>query len=207
MIEEQPVSTEPLALGDIATFSYTASSIPSPTVIWFRGQPGMETPLVNDNDIVVITEQVNGDSVMSTLQLRLVNEMDFTDYFCRGDNGFNTTDSDIVQVVPAPVVIEEQPVSTPPLLLGDVVTFSCAASSIPSPSITWFQGQPGIETPLVNDDDIIIITVEANNNLVRSTLQLTLVNEMDFTDYFCRGDNGLSTTDSNVFQAVRLGKS
>ena len=109
--------------------------------------------------------------------------------------------------LPAPVVIEEQPVSTGPLTLGDVATFSCTASSIPSPTITWFRGQPGMETLLMNDTNVVIITVEVTDNMVRSTLQLTLVNEMDFTDYFCRGDNGFNTADSNVVQAVRLGKS
>ena len=165
----------------------------------------METLLVNDNDIIVISEVATDDSVRSTLQLTLVNVMDFTGYFCRGDNGFNATDSDIAQVVPALVVIEEQPVSTPPLLLGEVATFSCAASS--SPNITWFRVQSEIETPLVDDNDVIVIMEELTDNTLRSTLQLRLVNEMNFTNYFCRADNGLSTVDSNVVEVVQVGKS
>ena len=109
--------------------------------------------------------------------------------------------------LPAPVVIEEQPVSTEPLALGDMATFSCSASSIPSPTVIWFRVQHGMETPLVNDNDIVVITEELTSDSVMSTLQLRLTSEMDFTDYFCHGDNGLSTADSNVVQAVQLGKS
>ena len=86
-------------VGSTVTFTCTASSIPRPDVTWFKIQNEMDTQLMHNIDIT-ISEEMNTTSVRSTLQLRLVNEMDFTGYFCQGDNGFNMTDSTIAIVEP-----------------------------------------------------------------------------------------------------------
>ena len=85
-----------------------------------------------------------------------------------------------------------------PLLIGETVSLSCIASSIPIPEISWFQTQNGMDIELSADDNNVIITsVMQSETTLMSTLQLSLNNEMDFTEYFCRGDNNFVRTDSN----------
>ena len=105
----------------------------------------------------------------------------------------------------APVVIVEQPF--PPdqplmLMIGETATLTCAASSIPSTVITWFRVQNGAgpNLELVSGGDVIISSLEVNDTTVRSTLQLILANEEDFAGYFCLGDNGFISAESNTVQ-------
>ena len=53
---------------------------------------------MNNGDNVVMSEEVDGNGVSRTLQLRLVNELDFTGYFCRGFNGFSSASSNVALV-------------------------------------------------------------------------------------------------------------
>ena len=103
------------------------------------------------------------------------------------------------------MVIVEQPVAPDrPLVIGETATLTCVASSIPSPVITWFRVQNGAgPVELVNGGDVMIMIV--NDTTVRSTLQLVLANEADFAGYFCRGDNGFVSEDSNTVQITLAG--
>ena len=108
---------------------------------------------------------------------------------------------------PAPVLIAEQPQPVPPLMIGNIATFNCTASSIPRPSITWFRLRNGIETELVNILNQVLMTQEDLGDIsVRSTLQLILVSEMDFASYFCRGQHEFDSTDSGIIPVVRIGE-
>ena len=101
----------------------------------------------------------------------------------------------------APVTITDQPESPPPLMIGETVSLSCTASSIPIPGITWFQVQNGMNIQLSNESgDVTIVSEEQDETTLMSTLQLSLNNEMDFTEYFCHGDNNFTSTDSNAVQ-------
>ena len=48
----------------------------------------------------MIAESVDGSSVRSTLQLPVPDEVEGTGFFCRGDNGFISTDSDTAFIIP-----------------------------------------------------------------------------------------------------------
>ena len=105
------------------------------------------------------------------------------------------------------VVIVEQPVAPDrPLVIGQSATLTCVASSIPSPVITWFRVQNGAgPVELENGGDVMIMISEVDDTTVRSTLQLVLANEADFAGYFCRGDNGFVSVDSNTVQIILAG--
>ena len=89
-----------------------------------------------------------------------------------------------------------------PFLIGDTASLSCTVSSIPIPGITWFRAQNGMQVQN-NGDDVVIQSVMQNDTTVRSTLQLQLNNEMDFSGYFCRGNNGFTSRDSDTVQIVQ----
>ena len=59
----------------------------------------MDIQLSNESgDVTIVSEEQDETTLMSTLQLSLNNEMDFTEYFCHGDNNFTSTDSNAVQI-------------------------------------------------------------------------------------------------------------
>ena len=101
--------------------------------------------------------------------------------------------------------ITEQPQSTPPLVIGNTTSVTCTAQSIPRPFITWYKIQNGEELQLAHGTNGVSITEEQGNKerVSRSTLNLTLISESDFTSYFCRGKNDFSTTDSNLANITR----
>ena len=105
----------------------------------------------------------------------------------------------------AQVTITDQPESLTPLMFGETVSLSCTASSIPIPGITWFQVQNGMTIQLSNESgDVTIVSGKQNETTMMSTLQLSLNNEMDFTEYFCHGDNIFSSIDSNKVQTCEF---
>ena len=100
------------------------------------------------------------------------------------------------------VNITENPQSTGPLLIGETANFTCQARSIPSPTITWFQFQNGMEVELVNSDDITITSQSEpeNNFTTRSVLSVRVTGDEDFTEYFCVGNNQFDITTSERAQ-------
>ena len=106
------------------------------------------------------------------------------------------------------VNIIEDPQSTAPLLVGETANFTCQARSIPSPTITWFQFQNGMESELVDNRDNITIAFElVENSTTSSTLIVMVTGDEDFTEYFCVGDNGFDNDTSDNATLVRAGMS
>ena len=80
-------------IGDSASFTCTASSIPNPSIIWIQ--------IRNGNEIILgskTLELVNETSLRSTLQIT-INGLT-SGYFCRASNTFSTIDSEIAAVIP-----------------------------------------------------------------------------------------------------------
>ena len=102
-ITEDPQSTGPLLVGETATFTCQARSIPPPTITWFRFQNGMEVELVDNDDITITSQSQPEDSftTRSVLSVRVTGDEDFTEYFCVGDNQFDNSTSDNATLVQA----------------------------------------------------------------------------------------------------------
>lgn len=104
------------------------------------------------------------------------------------------------------MTIVEQPIAPEPLRINETFSLSCAASSIPRPLVSWFWFEDGVPVELVggafNTSSEVL-----NETTVRSTLQSGPVNESDFSQYFCRGDNGFVSTDSESVEVVMASKS
>ena len=96
------------------------------------------------------------------------------------------------------VNITENPESTGPVMIGEAAMFTCQARSIPSPTITWFQFQNGMEVALMNNDDITITSQSQPEDsfTTRSVLSVRVTGDEDFTEYFCVGDNGFNNSRS-----------
>ena len=106
------------------------------------------------------------------------------------------------------VNITENPQSTDPVMVGETAMFTCQARSIPSPTITWFRFQNGMEVALVdNDDDNISITSQSQSEdsfTTRSVLSVRVTGDEDLTEYFCVGDNQFDNSTSGVATLVRM---
>ena len=100
------------------------------------------------------------------------------------------------------VNITEDPESTGPVMIGGTAMFTCQARSIPSPIITWFQFQNGMEVELVDNDDITITSQPQPEDsfTTRSVLSVRVTGDEDFTEYFCVGDNQFDNTTSERAQ-------
>ena len=109
----------------------------------------------------------------------------------------------------AMVNITEDPQSTEPLLVGETAMFTCQARSIPSPSITWFRFQNGMEVELVDNDNITITSQSQpeDNFITRSDLSVRVTGDEDFTEYFCVGDNQFDNSTSGNATLVQAGMS
>ena len=104
----------------------------------------------------------------------------------------------------AMVNITEDPQPTGPVLVGETAMFTCQARSIPSPTITWFQFQNGVNVRLMDNDDINIMSQSQleDSFTTSSTLMVRVTGDEDFIRYFCVGDNGF---DNSTSERAQLG--
>ena len=82
----------------------------------------------------------------------------------------------LLVVVP---IITQGPVDTPGMLGGNV-TFTCIASGIPLPNITWTDED---DTMLMGSDMVI------NTTNIQSTLTISNLQDEDFDNYTCTATN------------------
>jgi len=87
------------------------------------------------------------------------------------------------------VRITEAPMETTQLL-GHNVTFSCTATGIPLPMITWSS----------DNDDVIVPsnTTELNDNTIFSEISLVSITMEDFVNYTCSAMNIFNTVNESA---------
>ena len=125
---------------------------------------------------------------------------DISDFIC----------SSLPSFTAAMVNITEDPQPTGPVLVGETANFMCQARSIPSPNITWFQFQNGMEVGLPDNGDDITITSQSlpeDSFTTRSVLSVRVTGDEDFTRFFCVGDNGFDNSTSDNATLVQAGMS
>ena len=83
-------------------------------------------------------------------------------------------------------VVTEGPVNTS-AMINDNVTFTCTATGIPLPIITWMDENDNSD--LVGSDMII------DNTTIRSTLTLSNLQAEDFDNYTCTATNMFGSDD------------
>ena len=109
-------------------------------------------------------------------------------------------------IIIGPVTITVQPETTPPVIIGYTVSFLCEAQSIPVPDIEWFQSSTGTGTLVTpNNDTILINTIAINSNTTMSNLTITVTNDNDFSQYYCRANNDMFNASSNPATLTRGG--
>ena len=87
----------------------------------------------------------------------------------------------ILIVVP---VITQGPIDTPGVLDGSVM-FTCTATGIPLPNITWMD-----ENNILMGSDMVI-----NGTTIQSTLTLSNLQDDDFDNYTCTATNMFGSDD------------
>jgi len=84
-------------------------------------------------------------------------------------------------------VITQGPIDTP-AMMGDNVTFTCTATGIPLPNITWMN-----ESIMLMSSDMII-----DSTTILSTLTLSNLQDDDFDNYTCTATNMFGSDDSTA---------
>ena len=105
----------------------------------------------------------------------------------------------------APVVFTEQPgldVSMSQSTPTNTVTISCKANSTPVADIKWFQIKGDSARELVNSSRAVIRNVVQGEHTVRSTLQLSPIEDLRITGFYCKGDNGFNETRSELLNTL-----
>lgn len=83
----------------------------------------------------------------------------------------------------------DEPDMTEPVLFGFTVTFSCRASSIPRPTISWFRIESGIFMEVINTSNTTIVSSPVGDRETNSILTIIVDEDNDFTEYRCFADN------------------
>ena len=101
IITRQPVSTDPLLVGETASFSCEAESDPASNITWFRVEGDSNVQLVDNGADVNIMSEVTGNTTSSDLTVLVEGAESFTQYFCEADNGPVSETSNMVVLVQA----------------------------------------------------------------------------------------------------------
>ena len=105
---DEPDMTEPVLFGFTVTFLCRASSIPRPTISWFRFESGNFTEIINNSPNTTIVSSPVGDiETNSTLTITVDGDNDFTIYRCFADNDgfFNATSRNALLVRGGKIVV------------------------------------------------------------------------------------------------------
>ena len=198
-ITQQPEPVGPLAVEQTATFTCIGRSIPQPTrAVWLRGSETVEK-----GNTTTITSDTMGFNLTTMLNVTVSGDEDFALYSCiifRDSDNANATSSEVP--LASFVSFTEQPQSSVPSSVGDIVPFVCEARSFPAPTtITWFRIEDGSEVELVNGSDITIMLGPGVDDLsLRSGLTVTVTGYVDFALYFCRAESDFDNATSDPAQ-------
>ena len=92
--------------------------------------------------------------------------------------------------------------------MGDVVTFQCAATGIPAPSITWFRNGTDLSNSRVTLSDLSEATLVGDNAgemilQTTRTLNLSMTEDGDSGNYECSASNDATPgEDTESFEVI-----
>ncbi|XP_065905337.1 hemicentin-1-like isoform X3 [Dysidea avara] len=171
VITQSPIDT-PGVLGGSVVFTCTATGIPLPNITW-----------MDENNILMGSDMIiNGTTILSTLTSSNLQDDDFDNYTCTATNMFGS--DDVTALLGMTALITQGPINTPRVLGGSVV-FTCTATGIPLPNITWMD-----ENIILMGSDMII-----NDTTIQSTLTLSNLQDDDFDNYTCTATNMFGSDD------------
>lgn len=93
---EQPSLTDSLPTPNTVAITCTTKSTPIAEITWFLVQNSITTQLMNSSRALITTEQIE-QKMRSTLQLAPIEDLSITGLYCKGDNGFLQSDSEILE--------------------------------------------------------------------------------------------------------------
>ena len=86
----------------------------------------------------------------------------------------------------------------------DAVSFTCTASGVPRPNITWFS--PSSETLISGNNRVTIMEMEEGDREIVSTLSIATTAPSVAGQYRCVADNGVTGVDDVTTLLMVYGK-
>jgi hypothetical protein len=184
IVATSPNVSVSVLVNSTVTFSCTASSIPKPTIQWFRNG----TIPITQGNITIINDSLY--QITSILELNVTDDS-FSEYSCFADNNefFNATESAGTLLRGIMVNITTPP-SAGTLVEGENVTYNCSADGFPLPSFDWF----------INDENASNFTISVDMHGGFSTLAGPApANQSNIT---CRASNIFNSVIGDFIQLV-----
>ncbi|XP_019856078.1 PREDICTED: receptor-type tyrosine-protein phosphatase delta-like isoform X2 [Amphimedon queenslandica] len=189
-----PILQDPVnpLLPQVLTFNCTVDGRPLVNITWDVGSTpflSISQPPVDFIGPALSTIQINSSLLAGTVPIS-----------CYGNDTVNATA--IINAF-SPVSIVQDPLSPPIIVLrGDTVSFSCLASSIPVPNITWFRNDSSGPVSLFDDTESVVSIISTSTDGLTTNSTLTITLESD-GEYFCFASNDFFNDTSEPATVLR----
>ncbi|XP_038053921.1 hemicentin-1-like isoform X1 [Patiria miniata] len=160
-----------------------ATGSPQPRVTWER----------KDGKRVLMRR--NG--TMAFLSVESASTSDSGIYFCKATNSLGSTTEMVHVKVLVPLTLYRPPTRNTSVNVGEAITWSCAASGFPLPSIHWEKIGGNLPEDRITLDGMMETSVDGTNDVI-SKLTLSDIQPNDTSEYRCV-TQGTAGNESSVF--------
>ncbi|XP_022803438.1 roundabout homolog 1-like [Stylophora pistillata] len=180
------------SIGSNATFSCTVKGLPRPTIYWIKDNASY--PLQSNPRTSLVQE---GNDIRSLFLITGVQTEDYGIYQCIAKNSVGRKESGVVFLSPRnlekPEIVEHPKNQT--YSIGSDLVFSCTATGLPQPNITWIKNND----PNVTKTNPRLRTIlDLDDTKSHSVLLITEATKEDAGTYQCFVNNSAGERTSNV---------
>ena len=209
----------------MALFECTASGIPAPTISWYRNGTELSgnSHITLSNHTASTLVQVDGGMVYNvsrTLMLADTRDADSDNYTCVALNIVGNDSQEFELIVQSELglfqvlrcfndlifIVAPETTTAPAnvtVIQPATASFTCTATGLPRPVITWFfEDREGSRTEVVAMDGVLTVPVLFDERVVQNALILHVTAPMDGGLYVCVAENIVDTTEASAVLTV-----
>lgn len=183
-----------VSIGSNASFSCTVKGLPRPTIYWIKDNASYH---LQSNPRASVIQERNANDIRSLLLITGVQKEDYGKYHCIANNSAGRKESGVVFLIlgnlEKPEIVEHPKSQT--YSVGSDLVFSCTATGLPKPNITWIKNND----PNVTKANPRFKTIlDLDDTKCHSVLLITNATKEDAGTYQCFVNNSAGEETSNV---------